>query len=136
MSQQTLLLPITQHIAPRITTLAALAAALSLAGCVVAPAPRPVYQPAPPPVVYQQPVPAQPAPAVVYQAPPAPQGEVITVSPGPGYFWIPGIWIWEGNRHVWRGGHWEAHRPGQAYVPHQWVRSGNAWHLHGGYWRR
>jgi hypothetical protein len=112
-----------------------------LSGCVVAPAHR-VYQPAPPVVYQQQPMPqampaGQPAPVVVYQAPPPPpQAEVVTVSPGPGFFWIPGIWIWEGGRHVWRGGHWEAHRPGYTYVPHQWGRVGNAWHLNGGYWRR
>lgn len=111
-------------------------AVLSLSACVVAPAHR-VYPAPAPQVVYPQPVPVpQSAPPVtVYQAPPPPQQEVYGVAPGPGYFWIGGVWLWEGNRHVWRPGHWEQHRPGRAYVPHAWVRAGNGWQIHGGHWR-
>ena len=115
---------------------AAGAVAVLLSGCVVAPAPRPVYRAAPP-VVYQQPYP-QPAPAlvVVYQAPPAPQAEYIGIAPGPEFFWLSGVWLWEGGRHVWHPGHWEAHRPGQVYSPHVWVRAGQGWELRGGHWGR
>lgn len=102
-----------------------------LNGCVVAPAPRPVYSPQPA-VVYPQPVPGP----IVYQAPPPPPAEVYGVAPAPGYFWIGGIWLWEGNRHVWHPGHWEAPRHGQVYVPHAWVPTGRGWQLQGGHWRR
>lgn len=112
---------------------------LLLTGCVVAPVARPVYRAPPPAVVYQQPAPVviqqQPA-IVVYQEPPPPQVEVIGFAPAPGYFWISGVWLWEGNRHVWRPGHWEPQRNGQVYVPHQWARVGASWQLSGGLWRR
>src|SRR5262249_3222797 len=82
--------------------------------------------------------PASPPPAgetVVVEEPPPPYEEVVTVSPGPEYVWMPGVWeghgrwVWVGGRYVvrphpgamWVGGHW-AHR-GRGYV---WVR---------GYWR-
>lgn len=116
------------------------AATLLLSGCVVAPVGHPVYR-TQPAVVYQQPPPVviqqqQQQPMVVYQEPPPPQREVIGFAPAPGYFWISGIWLWEGNRHVWHPGRWEPQRNGQTYVPHQWTRAGNAWQLSGGHWRR
>jgi hypothetical protein len=98
--------------------------AASLSACVVYPA-RPVGG-----VVYDDEV------AVAPVAPPAPYAETYGVAPAPGYFWIGGVWFWEGGRHVWHPGHWEAPRPGYHWVPHTWVRSGNAWHLRGGRWAR
>jgi hypothetical protein len=90
-----------------------------------------------------------PAPSVSYPqagnqildtpaTPPAapPQVEVVPVSPGPAYYWVPGYWAWRGGgwvwirgtwvlppRHgaVWIGGHWTPH--GHGYV---WV--GGGWH--------
>ena len=38
-----------------------------------------------------------PAPVVVDAAPPAPQAETIVVSPGPGYVWVGGEWVWHGR---------------------------------------
>ena len=35
-------------------------------------------------------------------APPVPIVEVVPAAPGPGYYWIPGYWIWDGGRYVWR----------------------------------
>ncbi|MDB5849488.1 MAG: hypothetical protein JWP29_3240 [Rhodoferax sp.] len=104
--------------------LAACLAAITLSGCVIAP---PRQQ-----VVYA-PQPGQPAPYYVDTAPPAPVAEVVTVAP-PGYFWISGIWLWEGGRHVWHPGHLEAHRAGYRWTPHQWVPSGHGWQLRGGFW--
>lgn len=71
---------------------------------------------------------SQPQPTnttVVEQAPPPPQVEVVPVSPGPAYYWIPGYWGWNGGVWIWVGGHW-GYRP---YVGAVWVAGG--WHPHG-----
>jgi hypothetical protein len=94
----------------------------SLTGCVVAPRSGPA-------VVYDD-------VAVVDTAPPPPREELIGVAPYPGYFWISGVWFWEGGRHAWHPGYWEAPRPGYRWVPHRWERVGNSWHLRSGGWRR
>jgi hypothetical protein len=73
---------------------------------------------------------------VITVAPPPPQVEVITVAPGPGFFWIGGYWNWVGGRHVWMGGHWEAHRPGYFYAPGHWVQHSNGWAFASGRWVR
>jgi hypothetical protein len=86
---------------------------LSLLGaCVVAPAPGPYVEMAPPP----------------------PRVEVVGVAPAPGYFWIGGFWGWEGGRHVWHEGRWEAPRAGYHWAPHAWVREGGGWRQHEGHW--
>ena len=105
-----------------------------LSGCVVAPAPY-RYSAL---VTYAAPVypDVAPAPIVAYQPPPAPQVEVVGAPPYQGYFWISGVWVWEGGRHVWHAGHWQAPRAGYAWVPHQWHQVGNVWHLDGGHWQR
>lgn len=69
----------------RVITLALLLVA-TLSGCVVAP---PMYRP---------------APSGIYL--PAPRPEVISVSPGPGYLWIDGLWL-GGDRRTWQPGRWE-----------------------------
>ena len=83
---------------------------------------------------------AVPAPAVyvdtVAVAPPPPRVEVIGVAPQPGYLWLGGYWNWEGGRHVWVAGHWEAPRPGYRWVPHEWVHAGGGWRLREGHWAR
>jgi hypothetical protein len=67
--------------------------ALTLAGCVVAP--------------------AEPGGAVVaYSAPPAVRYEAIGVAPTPGYFWVGGNWFWERGAYNWHPGYWQAPRPG------------------------
>lgn len=69
-------------------------------------------------------------------APPPDAPEVVTVAPGPAYFWIGGFWNWVGNRHVWVGGRWEARRPGYAWEPHRWHRDGQGWRASPGRWQR
>jgi hypothetical protein len=108
----------------------ALCAITFLAACAVAPAPAPVYRAN---VIYPG---AEPAPVVVYSAPPAPQYEVIGTPPVPGYFWISGVWLWDGARYTWRPGYWSAPRPGYVWVPHRWHPSGNQWRMDGGHWLR
>lgn len=105
--------------------LLAVAAATALTGCVVAP---PRQQ-----VVYTNAPTMQPPPIYAQVAPPPPQVEVVGIAP-PGYFWVSGIWLWEGGRHVWHPGHLEAHRPGYRWQPHQWVPAGGGWQLRGGFW--
>ena len=110
-------------------------AALVLSGCVVAPAYpyRPYYQSR---VVVTQP---QVTADVEYvqTAPPAPYTEVVTVSPGVGYVWLPGLWLWSGGRYQWRSGNWS--RPPAGY--NQWNRGGwnhqpgRGWYHSGGHWR-
>ncbi len=96
----------------------ACAVSLTLAGCVVAPAPYGYYG---------EPVGVAPPPPQVEYAPPAP---VV------GWIWLGGYWTWRANRHVWLGGHWEAPRPGHRYVPHEWQRDGRGWRERPGYWDR
>ena len=80
--------------------------------------------------------PPPPGGPYVAMAPPAPQVEVVGVAPAPGYFWIGGFWGWEGGRHVWFPGRWEAPRPGYRWVPHAWVREGGGYRMHEGHWER
>ncbi len=44
--------------------------------------------------------------------PPAPLPQTVVVAPGPGYYWVPGLWFWFGGHWVWHDGYW--HRP------HRW----------------
>jgi hypothetical protein len=59
------------------------------------------------------PVPSAPAPpttsTIIEQAPPPAQVEVVPISPGPSYYWVPGYWSWNGGW-IWVGGRW-APRP-------------------------
>ena len=110
-------------------------AALVLSGCVVAPAYpyRPYYQ--------SGAVGTQPQGTVdidyVQTAPPVPYSETVTVSPGVGYVWLPGLWLWSGGRYQWRGGSWS--RPPVGY--NRWNNGGwnhqpgRGWYHSGGYWR-
>jgi WXXGXW repeat (2 copies) len=73
----------------------------------------------------------------VQSEPPAPLYETVTVSPGVGYVWMPGLWYWSGGRHVWRSGVWQ--RPPAGYRTWNnggWYHSqGRGWYHSGGYWR-
>jgi hypothetical protein len=61
--------------------------------------------------------------------------ETVVVSPGPGYVWIGGEWIWSGGW-VWRAGYWGY--PPRGYTV--WVggrswRDHRGWHCERGHWR-
>jgi hypothetical protein len=79
------------------------------------------------------------APEVVYVGqPPQPQVEVVTVAPGPDYFWIGGRWNYNNNRWVWLGGHYDRHphfHPGGGWVAGSWERRGPNSVWHEGHWR-
>jgi hypothetical protein len=70
-------------------------------------------------------------------APPPPRVEVIGTPPGHDFFWLPGYWGWQGDRHVWNAGRWEQHRPGEHWVPHRWERDERGgWRMNEGRWHR
>jgi hypothetical protein len=115
------------------------AAAVALTGCIIAPPLPPL-----PHQIVRVGV-AQPSAGVavtnnveyVQTAPPAPQYEVVTVSPGVGYIWTPGVWYWQGGRHYWRAGLWQ--RPPYGYSTWSnagWYHTpGRGWYHNGGHWR-
>ena len=121
----------------RLVGSAAVLLSAALAGCVVAPLPRPYYGGPPAPVYGPGPGPAYGGEGeVVGVAPPPPQYEVIGVAPFVGAVWIGGYWGWSGGRHVWVPGRWDHGRPGYRYVPHRWEQSGRGWHQQPGHWQR
>ena len=69
--------------------------------------------------------------------PPAPRYEVIP-APREGYVWSGGHWQWQGNRHIWIAGNWQAARPGYTYYEPQWVeREGRrGWNYRASRWDR
>src|SRR5262249_11010282 len=78
----------------------------------------------------------QPAQEVTYlPEPPAPPP-----APPPGeppsakHFWVPGCWIWQGDRYAWRPGYWETVRPDYVWVAghYRWTPSGYIYIA--GYW--
>jgi hypothetical protein len=64
-------------------------------------------------------------PDVVYSRP---------VSPGPGYVWITGDWVWVNGNYRWREGHWAHRRPGYAWHEGYWERHGKGWKWRRGHW--
>lgn len=94
-----------------------------------------VSQPTSPSYVYE-PAPAPAQETVVEAAPPADIVEVRTAAPFAGAVWIPGYWHWNGNRHMWVGGHWSAARAGMVWEPHHWQRTPHGWRDVPGRWRR
>jgi outer membrane lipoprotein SlyB len=78
---------------------------------------------------------APPTTTVVQEAPPEPLHEEIVVeSPGPGYVWVGGEWVWNG-RWFWRAGYYSYH-PGGVWVVGGWSRGPRGWYHSPGHWRR
>lgn len=97
---------------------------LFVSGCVVRE--RTIYRSGPPPAREE---------VTVAEAPPPPIIEKISVSPGPGFVWIGGAWVWRGHW-VWERGHWvRPPRVGAIWVPHRYeYRNGVHIFIRGG-WR-
>lgn len=107
---------------------AAVLAAATLTGCVVAPPAAPMYADG---GYYDGEV----VSATV--APPAPYVETIPVAPFAGAIWIGGFWDWSGGRHVWHPGRYEHPRPGYSYRQPSWTHGPDGrWMLHRGGWQR
>jgi hypothetical protein len=73
---------------------------------------------------------------LVTQAPPALQQEVVIVSPGADYKWVPGYWTWRDSRYEWMAGHWELppHSDAVWVAPHYEPESGGGYRYYEGYW--
>jgi hypothetical protein len=145
----------------RVLKLLALAGALSLTACVVAP-----IQPAPPPVYTPQPQPAYQPPPPAYSPPPqaAPTqdyaaqdyegdpngGEIAETAnepppplpdyeqppcPDEGYLWTPGYWHWSPAGYYWVPGTWvQPPQVGFLWTPGYWAFVGGVYAFHAGYW--
>jgi hypothetical protein len=64
---------------------------------------------------------------VVQPVPPAvPEQQTIPPAPDATSTYVPGTWIWEANRYVWRPAFWVAYHPGWIWIPahYIWVPSG------------
>ena len=57
------------------------------------------------------------------------------VSPYYGAVWIPGEWVWNGNRYAYINGHWEKPRERQVYVAGHWQESPRGYVWIKGYWK-
>ncbi|HUP97755.1 MAG TPA: hypothetical protein VM073_07435 [Usitatibacter sp.] len=68
-------------------------------------------------------------------APPAPRYEVVP-APRAGYVWQPGFYVWEGNRHHWRKGHWVRERKGYYWHPSRWEQRDGRYYFREGRWDR
>src|SRR5690348_10215894 len=74
--------------------------------------------------------------AVVTTRPEPPAAVIVRpASPGPGYVWIDGEWVWSGGRYNYNHGYWAPVRPGHVWIAGHWVRSGRGWYWERGYWR-
>jgi hypothetical protein len=85
--------------------------------------------------VEQPPYAEPPQYVIVREAPPPGVVERRPTPPGQGLIWIEGYWHWDGQRYVWRSGHWavpprgravwvapryEKHEKGFQYTPGRW----------------
>ena len=72
---------------------------------------------------------------VVTAAPPPVPVETIVVSPGPGYAWVGGEWIWNGGW-FWMSGHWIVPPyPHALWIGGTWSRGPHGYHRMPGHWR-
>ncbi len=79
--------------------------------------------------------PPPPSTVVVAEAPPPPPVDTVVVTPGPGYVWVSGDWVWNG-RWVWVGGHWAyPPHPRAVWIAGSWRHGPHGWVHVGGYWR-
>lgn len=72
----------------------------------------------------------------VSSAPPPPRYEVVTVAPGPEYFWISGYWVWTGGVYDWHPGYWERRpHPRARYERGRWRHDRRGWYWVEGRWK-
>lgn len=70
-------------------------------------------------------------------APPAPYVEVIPQRMFADQIWLPGYWAWQGGRHHWMAGRWQAPPRGHSnWVGNRWIQEpGRGWRFEHGRWR-
>jgi uncharacterized protein YfaT (DUF1175 family) len=71
----------------------------------------------------------------VVQTRPADVIYVRPVSPGPGYVWMGGNWVYRGGNYNWHEGRWHRVRAGRSWQDGRWEPAGNGWRWRRGYWR-
>ncbi|HEV9035840.1 MAG TPA: hypothetical protein VGQ51_04445 [Puia sp.] len=57
------------------------------------------------------------------------------VTPGEGYVWIDGDWVWASGTYHWHNGYWSRPREGRTWAPGHWEHSGRGYHWNRGHWR-
>jgi hypothetical protein len=68
--------------------------------------------------------------------PPAFRAEVALGSPGPGYYWVPGYYDWDGRGYAWIRGAWVVPpHPHALWVAPRYERRGRGYVYHRGHWR-
>ena len=72
---------------------------------------------------------------VVAGPPPPPPGEYIPASPGPGYVWIHGHYLWRNGQYVWAPGHYAVRRGGAVWVEGRYENRPEGYVWVEGHWR-
>jgi hypothetical protein len=69
-------------------------------------------------------------------APPVPIVETVPLLPGPGYYWLPGSWVWVGDHYVWHHGYYALRPfPSAVWVEGHWSHHPHGWYWTHGHWR-
>lgn len=72
----------------------------------------------------------------VRKAPPSPRRETRYASPGRGYVWVDGYYMWNGRDFVWVRGRWIQPRySGKRWVSGKWKKKGDKWVWSPGKWK-
>jgi hypothetical protein len=70
-----------------------------------------------------------------YPEPPASTEEGPTgTPPSANDLWVPGCWLWQESRYVWRPGYWAPGTPGWVWEPSSYYWSPSGWVFVNGYW--
>ena len=78
---------------------------------------------------------AKAAPITYYPEPPAPPNVAPAGDPpGADMLYVPGYWMWGGDRYLWRAGYWTRVRPGYVYVASHYRWSPHGHVFIAGYW--
>jgi WXXGXW repeat (2 copies) len=78
---------------------------------------------------------AKAAPTTYHPEPPAPPNVApVADDPTKDTMYIPGYWMWTGDRYAWRAGYWTRVRPGYVYVPSHYRWTPYGYIFVSGYW--
>jgi hypothetical protein len=62
--------------------------------------------------------------------------ENVGESPGADHFYVPGVWVPDGDGVAWRKGFWAKAQTSWSWVPAQWIRQPEGWVFQEGFWDR